>query len=247
MRTSGELRSGVMTSQRRRVVMTGAAGRIGRAIAPELRARWELVETDLYGRDGYVELDISDLARCRQLFAGAAAVVHLAADPRPYAPWDDLLAPNIVGAYNVAQAAVDCEVPRLVLASSLQAVTGRPPLTCTRSSDPPRPANLYGATKAWAEAIGSWVASVSPTTVVAVRIGYFTNERPPVVAERLSSCANWLSPRDACELIRAAVEAEGFAFVVVNGVSANRHLEAELSDATVVIGYRPTDDAWSET
>jgi uronate dehydrogenase len=61
-----------------------------------------------------------------------------------------------------------------------------------------------------------------------------------------------LSPRDAAELVRAAVEAVGFIFVVANGIifvvangiSANRYRRADLEETKQQLGYRPVDDAW---
>jgi nucleoside-diphosphate-sugar epimerase len=55
--------------------------------------------------------------------AGADAVVHLAAIPDPEASWERLLPANVVGVYQVVQAAVSGGVRRLVLASSLHAVS----------------------------------------------------------------------------------------------------------------------------
>ena len=126
------------------------------------------------------------LDACRAAFTRVDAVVHLAAVPDPDASWERLLPANVVGAHQVARAAGECGVRRLVLASSLQAVSAAPVEivsatpsgTQIRSTDPPRPANLYGATKAWAEALGSWVAATTATSVVALRIGYFALERP---------------------------------------------------------------------
>jgi nucleoside-diphosphate-sugar epimerase len=131
-----------------------------------------------------------------------------------------------------------------VLASSLQAVSATPSGTQIRATDPPRPANLYGATKAWAEALGSWVAATTATSVVALRIGYFAVLRPDADAVSAAERAAWLSPRDAAELVRAAVEAEDVDFVVVNGTSANRYRRADIEDTIRHIGYRPQDDAW---
>ena len=225
--------------------MTGAGGRIGAAVAPVLGDRWDLRLTDLRAGAGTV-LDVSDELACREAFAGADAVVHLAADPSPRASWEALHPANVVGTYNVADAAVRCGVRRLVLASSLQAVSGYPDGVQRRTGDAPRPANLYGATKAWAEALGAWVAASSATSVVALRIGYFAAARPleggKVTPLERSA---WLSPRDCAELIRAAVEAEGISFTVANGVSANRYSIADLTDTTAALGYTPVDDAWA--
>ena len=110
-----------------------------------------------------------------------------------------------------------------MLASSQQAVSAYPDTLQRRAEDPPRPANLYGATKAWAEALGSWVASTSDTSVVALRIGYFAEHPPTGDLATPRNLAAWLSHDDAAELIRAAVEADVTGLTVVNGISANRY------------------------
>ena len=68
--------------------------------------------------------------------------------------------------------------------------------------------------------------------------------RAIVDAAPAAELAAWLSPRDAAELVRAAVEAEDVDFVVVNGTSANRYRRADLQETIRRLGYRPTDDAW---
>jgi nucleoside-diphosphate-sugar epimerase len=231
--------------QRRRVVVTGAAGRIGRTVCTALADRWELTRVDLAEVPGVRHLDITDGAACREAFTGTDAVVHLAADPDPDATWDTLLPANVEGAYQVAQAAVACGVRRLVLASSLHAVSGYPEGRQRRATDQPRPANLYGATKAWAEALGAAIAATSTTTVVALRIGYFSEARPRGVGQTPGEWAAWLSARDAVDLVRAAVEATGVdGFLVINGTSHNTHRAADLTEA-LALGYRPLDDAWA--
>lgn len=230
----------------RRVVLTGAAGSIARAARTELRARWAVHETDKIAALGMDQLDVTDLDACREAFAGADAVIHLAATADPGASWDDLLPHNVLGAYTVARAAMDAQVRRLVLASSLQAVAGGPEQKQVRSTDQARPATLYGATKVWAEALGSWVAATSRTSVVALRIGYFPPDRPDPATTTPKDLSAWLSARDAAELLRAAVEAEGFTYTVANGTSANRHRLADLHDTETLLGYCPVDDAWAD-
>lgn len=234
--------SGV-SADRRAVVVTGAAGGIGRAVLPLLPTSWDVRGTDVRAGEGVEALDVTDLQACRSAFAGADAVMHLAADPDPDARWEALLPANVVGAHAVAQAAMDTGVRRLVLASSLHAVSAAPG-TQLRADDAPRPANLYGATKAWAEALGSWVASTSATSVVALRLGHFRLDRPDPQAVPALDRAAWLSPRDAARLFRAAVEAEVTGLVVANGVSANRYPKADVEPAATLLGYRPVDDAW---
>jgi nucleoside-diphosphate-sugar epimerase len=224
--------------------MTGASGTIGRAVCPLLARRWELRPTDAV-LDGSARLDVTDLDACRVAFSDADAVVHLAAVPDPNAPWDELREPNVTGAYNVCRAAVDCRVRRLVLASSLQAVSGYPDGRQRRVGDPARPANLYGATKAWSEALGAWTVATSDTSVVALRIGYFAASSPSEGNVGPRDAGAWLSPRDCAELIRAAVEADGISFAVANGISANRYPTADLAETVQLLGYEPVDDAWA--
>ena len=227
------------------MVVTGAAGRIGRVVCAALADRWDLVPVDIAPAAGVGVLDVTDGAACREVFAGADAVVHLAADPDPEAAWDSLLPVNLVGSYEVATAAVAGGVRRLVLASSLHAVAGYPDGRQRRATDQPRPLNLYGATKAWAEALGSTIAATSSTTVVALRIGYFLEERPPESEQWRGERSAWLSSRDAADLVRAAVESPDVdGAVVVNGISANRYLIADLTEA-LALGYQPQDDAWA--
>ena len=245
------------------VVVTGAAGRIGRSTAPLLPASWRLRLTDLRAGElpgsglPVAALDVTDEGACRAAFEGADAVVHLAGVPDPHATWDQLLPANVVGTHSVAAAAAAAGVRRLVVASSLQAVSAPPSEHQVRSEDPPRPANLYGATKGWAELVGSWVAATSSTSVVALRIGFFQEQGPPWEGATPRDKAAWLSVRDAAELLRASVEAElrevdgapvghGAGFVVANGTSAGRYRKADPSTTQRVLGYRPLDDAWAD-
>ena len=228
-------------------MITGAAGRIGKAIAPLLPPQWQLHLTDVAAEEGITALDITDPEACERVFQDADTVVHLAAVPDPAASWDRLLPPNVIGAYNVAHAAADVGVRRLVLASSLHAISAVPETTQVRGDDAPRPGNLYGATKAWAEALGAWVAATTSTTVVALRIGYFAIEPPDLEQVPTRDLAAWLSARDAAELVRAAVESEGLTFVVANGISANRyrrpradHKPSRLPPARRRLGLRLT-------
>ncbi len=229
----------------RSVVVTGAAGGIGSVIVDQLGSRWRIRATDLRAGDGVEALDVTDVERCHALFAGADAVVHLAANPSPEADWDALAGPNVAGAYTVAAAARACHVRRLVLASSVQAMSGYPEVWQRRAEDAPRPANLYGATKAWAEALGSWVAASSDTSVVAVRIGHFLAEPPAGEDATPRNRAAWLSPDDCARLFQSAVECERDGFVVVNGISANRYRFVDVESAGRDIGYAPMDDAWT--
>jgi NAD+ dependent glucose-6-phosphate dehydrogenase len=227
-----------------RLLLTGAAGRIGRSIRPALEQRWDVVSTDLPGA-GEQTLDVTDLSACREACRGMDAIVHMAGVPDPAATWDALLPANVIGTYNIARAAMDAGVRRLVLASSAQAVAGYPAGRQIRAEDRVRPPNLYGATKAWAEAVGSWVAAASDTTVVVLRIGFFA-DRPPAGDDATPrNRAAWLSAGDAARLVVAAVAASEVGYFVANGISANRFQHLDLATTREAIGYQPEDDSWA--
>ena len=232
------------TETPRRLLVTGAAGGIGTAVAPLLPPAWALELTDLRPGGAVVLLDVTDPVSCEAAFAGVDAVVHLAGNPDPGAAWPQLHGPNVEGVHTVAVACARRGVRRLVLASSLQVLSALPDEAQARAGDPARPANLYGATKAWAEAVGCWIGATTGTSVVALRIGRFTAEPPTGPADTASDRAAWLSPRDAAQLIRAAVEGPVEEFAVVCGVSANRHSKALYGEPERALGYRPLDDAF---
>ena len=227
------------------MVVTGAAGQVGSLIVARLTGRWQIRATDRQAGPGIEALDVTDPARCREVFRDADAVVHLAGNPSPEASWEALSGPNVEGAYVVAATAREVGVPRLVLASSQQAVNGYPATRQRRGEDAPQPNNLYGATKAWGEALGSWIALTSDTSVVALRIGYFGAEPPSGSEATPRNLSAWLSHDDTVRLIQAAVECELTGFSVVNGISANRYRLAELGAAEAAIGYAPVDDAFT--
>lgn len=235
-----------------RVVVTGASGRIGSAfvdgVDPE---RVEVVRADLVDgspehRAPFVRLDITDPVACRAACAGADAVLHLAGDPSPEADFRTSVIPvNVVGTYNVVEAAIAEGVGRVVVASSAQVVAGYPLDHQTRESDPPWPANDYGAGKAFGEALCAAASLRSDASFVSVRIGYFAERRPsPEVS--LRDRMAWLAPGDAVQLLTLALTVPLVGHHVVNGISDNAAKQLSLVRTRHLLGYRPTSDAFAD-
>jgi uronate dehydrogenase len=113
-------------SDARTVLVTGAAGCIGRAVVRELTARGVRVRGfDVVEATGAAEVvvgDITDEAVVRRAARGTSAIVHLAATPDDDDFLTRLLPNNIVGSYHVFEAARLEGVRRVVLASSGQVV-----------------------------------------------------------------------------------------------------------------------------
>lgn len=233
------------------VLVTGAAGRIGRAfVAGAAGAGFdlELRATDRSGGgEGVGRLDVTDPDACRLACRGVDAVLHLAADPSPDADFRTSVLPvNVVGTYNMVEAALAAGVGRFVAASSAQAVEGYPADHQVRETDAPRPRNDYGAGKAFGEAL-AWVAGArGPTTFVSVRIGYYAEDRPGPDAAWRDRTA-WLSPRDAVQLLGLALVAPldvPGGHVVVHGVSDNASKRLSIDATRHLLGFTPTDDAF---
>ena len=117
--------------KRQRVLITGAAGRIGSLLAQHWRDSHELVLIDKHAPTTaapapFLQCDLSDQDSLPPLFEGIDTVIHLAADPNPNASWQSLLPNNIEATHNVLEAAAGADCHRAILASSLNAVAGYP-------------------------------------------------------------------------------------------------------------------------
>lgn len=228
----------------RRVLLTGAAGTVATALRPALRDRLDaLVLSDVrppadpVGSERVVLADLADAAAVDRAAEGVDAIVHLGgvADE---APFDALAAPNLAGAFHLFDAARRAGVRRVVYASSNR-ITGFAPVTDRlRGDEAPRPDGLYGATKAFGEALGHVFADRFGLEVVCVRIGSFAER--PTEPRHLQT---WLSPGDAVLLFVAALTAPVEGCVTVYGVSANTRSWWDPDPAARLLGYRPVDDA----
>jgi uronate dehydrogenase len=224
------------------LAITGAAGTVGTALRRGLRDLGPIrsidVEPihDVSGNEQVVTADVRDLAALGEAFAGAAAVIHLAAIATE-APFEDILDTNIRGTYHVFEAARRAGVRRVVFASSMHTTGFYPWDARVGPDDPVRPDTFYGVSKVTGEALGRLYAEKHGLQVVAIRIGGFAPE--PRDAGYLWG---WLSPRDGVQLFRRAIEADGISYLCVYGLSRNARARW-ATDGWKEIGYAPKDDA----
>jgi hypothetical protein len=168
-----------VTTARRRVVLTGAAGYVGQRMFAELSERWDLVPIDVRPTTasgqpvpGLVIADLTDPDRdaYRQHFRGAEAVIHLGYVRAPgmdATTWQDNSDAkfwaehrNVALAYNVYRTALEEGVRRVVVASSNHAADYYERLVWAGQLDmvtpemPPRSDNWYGWAKAAYELLG---------------------------------------------------------------------------------------------
>lgn len=234
-----------MTSHRSapRVLMTGAAGRIGGVLREAWRGEFPILRLlDVRGLgdespgEELIRLDINDFDGLRRALESIEVVVHLAGVPTEDV-FVRLLEANVHGTYNVFEAARQSGVRRVVFASTNH-VTGFYPRTQRIGPDDPvRPDSMYGTTKVFGEAVGRLYVDKWGMEVVSVRIGSFA-ERPASP----HSLGMWLSPRDGIQLFTKAVTAPDVGYVVVFGLSRNRCSWWDNPGA-VTLGYEPVDEA----
>lgn len=234
-----------------RVLVTGAAGSIGRVVTAGLTERGhEVVGLDRVEAPAGTHLpwhvgDCADAATVDRVVAESApeAIVHLAGHPGE-ADLPDSLTSHTITTAALLDAMVAHGVRRLVYASSNHAVgrTPRPesgPLTVDHR---PRPDTFYGVGKVAAEAVMSLYADRYDLDVVSCRIGSFLPE--PQTRRHL---ATWLSHDDGVRMVEAALTAPEPGYAVLYGISANTRAWWDL-EAGRALGYEPADDAeqWAD-
>src|SRR4026209_2008407 len=146
---------------RPRLLITGPGGRVGTQIVPLLREHFALRLFDLrplkpIGDDEVLQGDIRDFDALKKAWAGAAALLHLAAVPDEDNFHSKLLPMNLVGGYNAFEAACQAGVPKVLFASTGQTILNYPSGTQVTTDTPVRPSTVYGCTKVFGEALGRY-------------------------------------------------------------------------------------------
>ncbi|MBJ67075.1 MAG: hypothetical protein CME28_03605 [Gemmatimonadetes bacterium] len=261
----------------KKIVITGAYGLIANAFFRHLHRQAETYE--VYGlarrrhpseralekieeipEDRFYLADLTDLNALKNAFEGADTVVQLAADPRPDASWESLLDSNVVGVRNVFEAAHQCGVRRVVLASSIMVSWGyqqdepykaisegrfaevdldKCPMVTHESA--PRPTGLYPASKVWAEALARYYADVHHLSSLCLRIGWVNAEDHPGSEK---NGAFWCSQRDVIQLMQRSIEApDTVQFDIFYGVSNSRWRWVDIEHPKRILGFVPQDSA----
>lgn len=250
-----------MSSTKKRVLITGAGGRIGRSMAAQLADRYDLrlsyhrtipdehkaaaeqsrassqpVRVGTDGPEVFVG-DATDGAAMERACTGMDAVVHLAGDPRVPAPWESILNNNLIGLQGVYDAARRAGVKKIVFASSNHA-TGfyEQEGVYTTPEMPVRPDSYYGVSKAFGEALGRYFSDQYDMSIICLRIGSF--QARPQNKRHLST---WLSERDCAQLVWRSIESD-VPFAIVYGISGNTRRYWDISSAEHLLGYEPEDD-----
>jgi uronate dehydrogenase len=224
------------------ILITGAAGDVGTHLRRELAGRYRLKVSDLRDlkkinkEEQFVRADISKMADAMKISKGVDAVVHLGGYSVE-GPWEGILNANIIGCYNMFEAARRNGVKRILFPTSNHAVGYYPRSQTIDHRVYPKPDSRYGVSKAFGEALGSLYADKYGMQVFCMRIG---NVGPaPIDKRRLSI---WFSPRDLAQLVEIGIEHPDIRFEIVYGISGNKRAWYDNSNAQR-LGYRPQDDS----
>lgn len=233
-----------------RVIVTGSTGNLG---AKAVAALNQLPGCEIVrlGRNtareaGVITADLEryDVGWARH-FAGADAVLHLAADPKPVADWATVTPLNIDLSLNVFRAAEEGRVGRVIFASSNWVLGGyRFRRDRLAAALPPRPINPYGASKLFIERYGVSFAARTGIAVLTLRIGYCQpgGNRPGThMAFGRWGQEMWLGNRDWEQAVIKAVTSPFQGAAVLNIVSANEGMRWDLDEARAAIGYVPAE------
>ncbi len=225
------------------VLITGAAGGIGtrmrhllKGVYPRLLLSDRDRPENLTNEEEFIAADLTDMAAMTDLLKGVDGVLHLGGQAME-AGWDVIHQSNIVGCYNLFEAARINGTKRVVFASSNHAIGYYPRHARIGVDHKVRPDSRYGVSKAFGEAVGSYYADNFGLGVMAIRIGNIDDH--PVDERRLSI---WISPRDLTQLVRIGLEHPDLHYEVVWGISDNARSWWDNGPARR-LGYRPQDRA----
>jgi uronate dehydrogenase len=252
---------------RRRVLLTGAAGGIGRAFFRSARDRYRFRLADRVAiaaatvqhrdesqegeREDHeaIQLDLVDLAACERACEQIDTVVHLAADANPAAEfYESLLDNNIKATFNIFRAAKDQGCRRVIFASSAWVMGGYAPDVQLAPEAPLRPVNLYGVSKCFGEAIASYFALAEGLSSIVVRIGAYDDggaDNWLRTAPNVGELAGYVSARDLHQLLVRCIDVPAITFAIVHGLSENRFKRLDLTFTRDLLGYTPQDDAFT--
>ena len=224
------------------ILITGAAGDVGSHLRRELAGKYNLLLSDIKPikalalGEKSARGDIAKMSDMLRITKGVDAIVHLGGFSVE-GPWEMILRANIIGCYNLFEAARRNGVKRVLFASSNHATGFYKRDEKIDHRVYPKPDSRYGVSKAFGEQIGSLYADKYGMEVFCMRIGNVTVTPPD--KRRLS---NWISPRDFARLVSVGIDNPNINFEIVYGVSGNKRSWYDNSNAHR-LGYQPQDDA----
>tara|TARA_A100001037_G_C15099123_1_gene613024 strand:+ start:478 stop:1206 length:729 start_codon:yes stop_codon:yes gene_type:complete len=236
---------------KKKVLITGAAGRIGKVLNEGLKDRYDIrvlynrtVLESQFGEEVMVG-NITDLKKMEEVVDGCHAVIHMAGNPSMQATFLEVHEANSLGTYCIYEACIRKGVQRVIFASTNH-VTGMYEKAgiYTTPDMPIRPDSFYGACKAHGEGLGRYYADVHDLSVICLRIGSFQPVENVKNRKGDRILSTWLSYKDTVQMHWRSIEAdEKVKFAIYYGISGNKRAYWDIQNAIDEIGYAPEDNA----
>ena len=226
-----------------RLLLTGAAGGLGRELRPRLRRLAQVLRVSDVAEmaaagagEEVMTAALQDAAAVDRIVAGSDAIVHLGgiSTEGPFAP---ILEANIVGVWHLYEAARRHGVRRVVFASSNHVTGFYRQDEVIGPADPMRPDGHYGLSKAFGENVARFYFDRYGIESVCLRIG---SSFPEPKDRRM--LATWLSYDDLERLVVASLTAPVVGCSIVYGVSDNTATWWDNTSASH-LGFRPQDSS----
>lgn len=225
-----------------KILVTGAAGRVGTVLRPILRERYghtvlmDISEIeDCHAGESFRKGDIADLECLKSAADGCDGIVHLAGLVASHYTFEESFGPNYVGTHNIFRVAAEMGIENVVYASSHHAVGFIKRGQEIDHTTAHRPDTEYGLSKAFGESAGAYFADKFGLNILSIRIGYVGPEVPN--ERRLHT---WISARDLAQLVEIGLRKKGIGHQIVYGVSACDEPFFDNSNAER-LGYRSLD------
>lgn len=247
-----------MATTKPKVLVTGASGLIGGLVLRDLGDKYEFSAVNRSKVEGVpcLQADIADLDTILPAFEGMDMVLHLSAYTDDIHEWDGTLSVNIVGTYNVYEAARQHGIKRIVFGSTGSTMCGyehdspygdlaageydkvTPPWTMIDHLWPVRPDSIYGVSKVFCEALGRYYCDYYGISVLNIRLGAVLDTDRPKLRRHFPG---YLSQSDCVQMIDKCLSApDDLRFDIFDAISENKWRWRETAHAKEVLGWEPT-------
>lgn len=247
---------------KKNILITGGSGLVGSILVKSLKDKYNIKVLDQKKSDNTEILlgDIKNLKSIMPAFENIDTVIHLAGDRRVHGDWKSVLENNLIGVYNIYEAAKSHKLSRVIFASSQHATGGNYDIkpytfidkgnynllpdnyTPLDESTRIRPDSYYGASKAFGEAIGSYYSDHYEISTINLRIGWVISDDDPTFSP--TSLNLWLSHRDLSQIIEKSIDAsKSIKYETFYATSDNYWKIWSIEKAKKLLNYHPKDSA----
>lgn len=231
----------------KRVIVTGGSGKTGAWVVKEfIEHGYEVISIDLnYPQNPIckaVKVDLKNLGQVYNALAGAHAVVHLAAVPRPSGYTSEyVFENNVMSTYNILEAAAGLGIGKVVLASSESSygyMYKGPSYVPVDEEHPQLPTDSYGLSKILNEETAKMFNRKTGMQIVSLRIGNVMepedyNKFPEFIhkaAVRERILWSYVDARDVATACRLSIETEGLGAVTLNISAEDSSMDIKSRD-----------------